>query len=85
MNQREIGRAAALLANRVAPVYEFLNWQWVGTGIPDEYQIYEEILRLVDSLEMNEADETSCGGIIIRKDNDGNIQMSFEISEEIFV
>ena len=62
LKQRMIGAAPAF-AQKVAPVYQVLNWNWFYLdSYPTEDQIYEHIIELIEQLS-DEVLSVSSGGI----------------------
>lgn len=62
LKQRMIGATPAF-AQRVAPVYEKLNWIWFGLeSYPTEDQIHDHIVELIDRLS-HDCISISSGGI----------------------
>ena len=83
LKQRMIGAAPAF-AQKVAPVYEKLNWNWFGLeSYPTEEQIYEHIVELIDRLS-RDCISISSGGIKVSICDDegfpiGRLAMEIEI------
>jgi hypothetical protein len=62
LKQRMIGAAPAF-AQRVAPVYQVLDWNWFGLeSYPTEDQIHEHIVELIERLSQDSI-SISSGGI----------------------
>jgi len=78
--------AADTLATRVAPIYDLLNWEWAGCGVPTKENIYQELLRLYKTLRKRgeEITEISTGGLEVRryKDAIGKWEYCFLFADE---
>lgn len=84
--ERELGRAAAELAEEVAPIYELLKWEWQSEGVPDKYQIFDKIIELYDDLDEHKTSYVSSGGLTASIEQDEEkeyVKLSFSI-EKIF-
>jgi len=83
LKQRMIGAAPAF-AQKVAPVYQILDWSWFGFECyPTEEQIHEHIVELIDRLS-RDCISISSGGIKVSICDDegfpiGRLAMEIEI------
>jgi hypothetical protein len=70
-------------AARIAPVYKTLNWKWAQCGIPNIYDIENNILQLIEHLE--EGHTIGSGGIDVSwKPEDRCYSISFTDSKSIY-
>ena len=82
-----MGAAARTLAHRVAPVYELLKWKWSDGAVPDEEEIYEHIIEMLENFDVDNDTCHSCGGITIEMEGDTygrDIKIYFSVDEYIY-
>lgn len=77
-------------SNRVAPVYQILQWRWGSIGrIPTAEDISTNLLSKVSDLE-KEGDVTSIssGGLtvkVVESDDGDYIELSFQMQETVYL
>lgn len=76
-----LGRYAGELAKEVAPIYEFLEWEWNCEGVPDEYMIFDALVDRYNQLG-EKVKACSSGGLtaeIVEDDGHKMVRLSFSI------
>ena len=92
---KEVFKTCKQFAKKIAPVYYQLNWTWAsivyqnsqfGGAVPDEQDLYIELLRLVDEVTKHETEwEVATGGLRVKKEcfeKERWITLSMEINSE---
>ena len=88
IDQLKLSEKADMLAEKVAPVYQCLNWKWRDADIPTKEEIKTELIRLANDL-MKEKRTISLGtgGLSVSRtiDEIGQTiyQLEFVISFEV--
>lgn len=86
IKQRLIGAAPAF-SRRIAPIYELLEWRWVGCdSAPNAEEIENELVRIIKQFIIGTSD-IHTGGLRVRIVEElGLIEgiLSMEISESIY-
>ena len=87
LKQRMIGAAPAF-AQKVAPVYQTLNWNWFYLeSYPTEDQIHEHIIELIEQLS-DDVLSVSSGGIKVSIEEEEGFpigRLAMEIEEEMSI
>lgn len=66
--------------NKIHKAMKALDWKWYFTdGVPEIYEIRQFLREQLHYFMDNNLKELSCGGFLIRKDND-TIRVVFEVA-----
>lgn len=82
-----IGAVAGNLSMEVAPIYELLNWEWGTDGVPNEEEIFEHIVEMLNDFDIEKNKSSECGGIRIEVEDDGdnqNLKISFSLDKHVY-
>jgi hypothetical protein len=79
-------------AEKLAPIYKLLNWEWYKlgheVGVPNREEIHEELLRLINIINDNN-EFVSSGGLVVEKiwDEDSviGISLKMEIDTDVYI
>ena len=90
-------RQASPFAKKVAPLYKLLNWTWgclprkdihgalyYACDVPNEEEIKEHILRLINDLHYKKCTNISCGGLQVEinlHDQVYEYKLSFKVDQ----
>jgi len=87
MNKRDIkgilyGKVGGF-AERVAPIYELLNWKWGGASPPTQGEIEQVLMELIDSLDGEGS--VSTGGLEVFFDKEAcEIGIGFRYCDSVY-
>ena len=90
---RKLLKVCRKFAKKIAPAYVLFDWKWAGVGgngvgIPNEDEIYNTILYLINEIPFddNKEHEHSTGGIVVKlcigeEDNIKWFELVFEFND----
>lgn len=85
MKQRLTG-AVPEFARKIAPIYELLDWKWMGENVPKIEQIENELIRIINLFTKGTTD-VSIGGLRVKITKElGAMEgtLSMEISTSVY-
>jgi len=83
---REQRREIKAFSREVAPYYKLFNWRWGQEQlIPTAREIEELVYNHMDYINNNHADNVSSGGISVEKNEEGQHEVSWSITNSIWI